>query len=197
VRHLGLSAISAKTLQRAHSVAPIAAVQVEYGPFCLEIERPEAPGQNSVLETCKQLGICVIAYSPLGQGFLTGKYKSAADFQDTFRPGRPDFAEGRFEKNLELVNVINQVAKEVGEQGSKHVTSARVALAWVLRQWEGIVPIPGTRNAERVKENMDAANFTITDEQDRAIRHTAEAREVVGKYADYLAALGNKDTPEL
>ncbi|PVH97438.1 putative aldo/keto reductase [Periconia macrospinosa] len=196
VRHLGLSAISARTLQRAHSVAPIAAVQVEYGPFSLEIEQKEAPGQESVLETCKQLGVSVVAYSPLGQGFLTGKYRSAADFEDAFRPDRPDFAEGRFEKNLALVKIISQVAKDAGEQGSGSVTNAQVALAWVLRQWEGIVPIPGTRNAERVKENMAAANIALTDEQDSAIREAAQAREHGGQYADYMAALTQKDTPE-
>ena len=113
MRHLGLSAISARTLRRAHSVAPITAVQVEYGPFSLEIERPDTPGKESVLGTCKQLGVYVVAYSPLGQSFLTGKYKSAADFQDAYRPERPDFAEGRFEKNLALVNTHERVAKEI------------------------------------------------------------------------------------
>lgn len=138
-----------------------------------------------------------MAYSPLGQGFLTGRFKSPSDFKDPYRPDRPDFAQERFEKNLKLVHSIERVTEDVRKHQGKDITNAQVVLAWVLRQWEGVVPIPGTGSADRVKENMAAARVTLTDEHDIAIRRAAEAREVAGQYADYMAPLLNKDTPEL
>ncbi|CAK5274103.1 unnamed protein product [Mycena citricolor] len=136
VKHLGLSEVSANTLRRAHAVHPIAAVQVEYSPFTLDIEDPKI----ALLKTCRELGVTVVAYSPLGRGLLTGAYKSSADFPEgDFRLFIERYNEKNFPNILKIVDGLGKV-------GEKHqASSGQIALAWLLAQGEDIIPIPGTK----------------------------------------------------
>ncbi len=131
--HIGLSEVSASTVRRAHKVHPIAAVQLEYSPFSLEIERPDV----GLLATCRELGIAIVAYSPLGRGFLTGQLKSPDDFADgDFRKTAPKYSRENWGNNIELVNLLTSIAK------SKGCTPGQLALAWVLYQGDDILAIP-------------------------------------------------------
>lgn len=133
IEYLGLSEVSSATLRRAHAVHPITAVQMEYSPFAMDIEDP----QIALLKTCRELGVAVIAYSPLGRGFLTGSYKSPADFEEgDFRKFSPRFSEENFPKNLELVKHLQEIAQK------KKCTSGQLSLAWLLAQGDDIFPIP-------------------------------------------------------
>ena len=130
---IGLSEVSAATIRRAHKVVPIQAVQVEYSPFALDIEHKEI----DVLRTCRELGIAIIAYSPLGRGFLTGQLKSPDDFAEgDFRKFAPKYSKENFPKNLELVRKIEALAKHKG------CTPGQLSLAWLLAQGEDVIPIP-------------------------------------------------------
>jgi aryl-alcohol dehydrogenase-like predicted oxidoreductase len=150
VRALGLSEAGPDTIRRAHAVHPIAAVQSEYSLWSRDIE-------DGVIPTLKELGIGLVAYSPLGRGFLTGAITSLDDLAaDDFRRGNPRFEGENFQKNLDLVAVVQRLAADRG------VTPAQLALAWVLAQWDGIVPIPGTRKVARLEENVGALDVTLT-----------------------------------
>lgn len=135
VKYLGLSECSAATLRRAHAVHPIHAVQVEYSPFTLDIEDPKI----AVLQTARELGIAVVAYSPLGRGLLTGAYKSPDDFDEgDFRRRVERYNHQNFPKILKLVDGLKAI-------GEKHgATAGQVSLAWLLAQGDDIIPIPGT-----------------------------------------------------
>jgi aryl-alcohol dehydrogenase-like predicted oxidoreductase len=134
VRHIGLSECSAETLRRACAVHPIAAVQMEYSPFALEIEST----QTGLLKTARELGVAIVAYSPLGRGLLTGQYKSINDFDEgDVRRSFPRFQPGNFEKNLVLVEKIKSIAEKKG------ATPGQLTLAWILAQGEDFIPIPG------------------------------------------------------
>ncbi|CAF9923888.1 MAG: hypothetical protein GOMPHAMPRED_003477 [Gomphillus americanus] len=188
IRHIGLSEASASSLRRANAIHQIAAHQIEYSPWTLEIESPS----TEVLKVQRELGIATIAYSPLGRGFLTGAYKSRADFEEgDFRLHNPRFSEENFPKNLELVDKIQEIAKKKG------ATSGQLTLAWLLRQGQDIVPIPGTKKIKYLEENMGALKVEVTDEENKAIRKAIEAVNIVGdRYAtDRLSAL-LRDTPE-
>lgn len=125
--------MSATTVRRAHKVHPIAALQLEYSPFSLEIELPD----NNLLATCRELGIAVVAYSPLGRGFLTGQLKSPDDFVDgDFRKTAPKYSKTNWGKNMELVDLLVSIAKDKG------CTPGQLALAWVLKQGDDILAIP-------------------------------------------------------
>ncbi|WP_106617032.1 aldo/keto reductase [Saccharothrix carnea] len=152
VRYLGLSEAGAETIRRAHAVHPVAAVQTEWSLWSRDIEAEVVP-------TCRELGIGVVAYSPLGRGFLTGKYTSKDDFApgDFRLAGQPRFAEENLARNLALVESLRQVARE------HDVTAAQIALAWVHHQ--GAVPIPGTKRVKYLEENAAAADLELTDEQ--------------------------------
>lgn len=172
VKHLGLSEASAKTIRRAHKVHPISAYQIEYSPFTLDIERPDI----DVLNTCRELGITVVCYSPLGRGMLTGQYRSRADFaKDDWRLDVPRFSEENFDKNLKLVDDIKSIADKKG------VTPGQVTLAWLLSQGHDIVPIPGTKSVQYLQENVQAAFVTLSDSEKAEIRKVAEAAEVAGE----------------
>lgn len=133
IRYLGLSEVSAETLRRAYAVHPIACVQMEYSPFAMDVEDPKI----ALLKTCRELGVATVAYSPLGRGFLTGAYKSPADFEEgDFRKHSPRFSEENFPKNLELVRHLEGMAKKKG------CTSGQLSLAWLLSQGNDIFPIP-------------------------------------------------------
>jgi aryl-alcohol dehydrogenase-like predicted oxidoreductase len=162
VRYLGLSEASAETLRRAARVHPIAALQSEYSLWTRD------PEDNGVLEACRELGISLVAYSPLGRGFLTGEIKRFEDLaEDDYRRHSPRFQGENFNKNLELVKKIEEVA------AGKDCTPAQLALAWTLAQGEDIVPIPGTKKRNRLEENMGAINIELTEEDLRAINDIA------------------------
>jgi aryl-alcohol dehydrogenase-like predicted oxidoreductase len=153
VRYIGLSEAGVETLRRASAVHPIAALQTEYSLWSRDPE-------DEILATCRELGIGFVAYSPLGRGFLTGQFKTFDDLApDDWRRTNPRFQGENFQKNLDLVNAIEQMAREKG------CTAAQLGLAWVLAQGEDIVPIPGTRREERLVENMGALDITLTEDE--------------------------------
>jgi aryl-alcohol dehydrogenase-like predicted oxidoreductase len=157
VRYLGLSEASAVTLERACSVHPITALQSEYSLWTRDPE-------DGVLETCERLNVALVAYSPLGRGFLTGAIRSPDDFDaDDFRRNNPRFQGENFDRNLVLVDKVRALAAEKG------CSAAQFALAWVLAQGEHIVPIPGTRRIANLDENLDALEFGLSGEELAAI----------------------------
>jgi len=152
VRHLGLSEASSETLRRAGTVHKITALQSEYSLWTRDPE-------DDVLATCRELGIGFVAYSPLGRGFLTGQIKRFEDLaEDDFRRFNPRFQGENFDKNLELVKKVEEMAAEKG------VTAAQLALAWVLAQGGDIVPIPGTRHRTRLDENIASVAINLTQD---------------------------------
>jgi len=153
VRYLGLSEAGAGTIKKAHAVHPISALQSEYSLFTREVE-------DEILPTVRELGIGFVPYSPLGRGFLTGRWKSIEDMpEDDTRSARfPRFAEENFKKNLELADRVREVAEV------KDLTPGQLALAWLLAQGDDIVPIPGTKRLKYLEENAGAAGVTLTAE---------------------------------
>jgi aryl-alcohol dehydrogenase-like predicted oxidoreductase len=153
VRHLGLSEASPETIRRAHVVHPIAALQSEYSLWTRDPE-------DGPLPTCRELGIGFVAYSPLGRGFLTGQIRSPDDFAEgDFRGNLPRFQGENFERNLDLVARVEEIADEKGR------TPGQVALAWVLSRGEDVVPIPGTKRRRYLEENAEAADVELTEEE--------------------------------
>ena len=176
VRHLGLSEASPQTIRRAHAVHPIAAVQTEYSLWSRDPE-------GDILDTCRELGIGFVAYSPLGRGFLTGRFRSADDFEDgDFRGGLPRLQGENFERNLELVRRVEEIA------AAKGVTPAQLALAWVLAQGDDVVPIPGTKRRSYLEENAGASEIEL-DADDLAQLDEAfpPAAAAGARYADMSA----------
>ena len=157
IRFLGLSEASEATIRRAHAVHPITALQTEYSLWSREPE-------ERLLAVCRELGIGFVAYSPLGRGFLTGRFKSADDFAaNDWRRNNPRFQRDNFQKNLDIVERVTRVASR------KHCTPAQLALAWVLAQGEDVVPIPGTKRRERLEENAAAADIRLSADDLREI----------------------------
>jgi aryl-alcohol dehydrogenase-like predicted oxidoreductase len=157
VRYLGLSEASPQTLRRAVKVHPISALQTEYSLWTRDPE-------EEVLPTCRELGIGFVAYSPLGRGFLTGRYGKFEDFPaDDYRRNSPRFQGENFQKNLDLVHRVEEIAKEKGCKPSQ------LALAWVLAQGNDIVPIPGTKRRKYLEENVGALSVRLTPEDLRRI----------------------------
>ena len=151
VRHLGMSEAAPGTLRRAAAVHPIAALQSEYSLWTRDVET------NGVLATCRELGIGFVPFSPLGRGFLTGRFKAMADLPaEDVRHTYPRFQAGNFENNMSLVRKIEEIAAE------KTCTPAQLALAWLLAKGDDIVPIPGSKRRSRVEENVGAAVVTLT-----------------------------------
>jgi aryl-alcohol dehydrogenase-like predicted oxidoreductase len=150
VRHIGLSEVSAGTLRRAHSVTPITSVQSEYSLWTRD---PEVDG---VLEACQELGIGFLAYSPLGRGFLTGQIKKLEDFEEgDYRRFSPRFQGENFQKNLDLVAQIQELAEE------RRVAPAQLALAWAMAKSSHVVPIPGTKRRKYLEENLKAVELNL------------------------------------
>lgn len=189
IKYLGLSECSADSLRRAHKVHPITAVQMEYSPFALEIESP----QYNLLKTARELGVALVAYSPLGRGFLSGTIKSPDDFDDgDFRKFAPRFNAENFGKNLALVDQIRAFA------GSKHATSSQLTLAWLLAQGDDIFPIPGTTVVDRLKENLGSLEINLAPEEEQSIRNACMVAEVAGdRYPEGLSMALFADTPAL
>jgi aryl-alcohol dehydrogenase-like predicted oxidoreductase len=160
VRHLGLSEAGPATLRRACAVHPIAALQTEYSLWSRDPE-------DEILPTCRELGVGFVAYSPLGRGFLSGAIRSVDDLDaDDYRRSSPRFQGENFTRNLELVDRVQELAREKG------VAASQLALAWVLHQGEDIVPIPGTKRRRYLEENVAAAGVSLGAEE---LRRIAEA----------------------
>jgi len=181
VRFLGLSEAAPATLERAHRVHPIAALQTEYSLWTRDPE-PE------VLPTCRRLGVAFVAYSPLGRGFLTGAIKSPEDFDpDDTRRNHPRFQGENFARNLQLVEKVKQLAARNG------LTAGQLALAWVLAQGEGIVPIPGTKRRKYMEENAAAVELALApglvEEPNEIFPPDAAAGD---RYAPAMKALINR-----
>ena len=178
VRFLGLSEASPVTIDRAHRVHPITALQTE----CSLWTRDPEP---DVLPTCRKLGIAFVAYSPLGRGFLTGAFKSPDDFDaDDTRRMHPRFQGENFARNLELVEKVKQLAAESG------ITASQLALAWVLAQGEDIVPIPGTKRRKYIEENAAAVDVSLAPELVETLRNLFPPDAAAGeRYAANMKAL--------
>ena len=163
VRHIGLSEAAAATLRRAHAVHPITALQTEYSLWSRDPEQ-------ELLATCEELGIGFVPYSPLGRGFLTGRFRSPNDFAEgDWRRTNPRFQGENFQRNLDLVAVVQRIA------GEKKCTPAQLALAWLLSRGKHIVPIPGSTRVERVEENAGAVNVALTSDDLAALDNIAAA----------------------
>jgi len=179
VRYLGLSEAGAKTIRRAHATYPIAALQSEYSIWTRDPE-------GDILSTCRELGIGLVPYSPLGRGILTGQVKSADFGPKDFRRISPRFQGENFNKNLELVQRIEKIATE------KNCTPAQLALAWVLAQGDDIVPIPGTKRRTYLDQNLGALDVKLTAADLKRIDELAPRGAAVGaRYPEeYMSRLG-------
>jgi len=169
VRYLGISEAAPETIRKADSVHPITALQTEYSLWSRDVE-------EEILPTVRELGIGFVPYSPLGRGFLTGQIQRFEDLpEDDFRRTSPRFQGENFEKNLELVDRVREIADEKG------VTAGQLALAWLLAQGEDVVPIPGTKRREYLEENVGAVTIELTDEDMRRIEEVAPVGAAAGE----------------
>lgn len=168
IRHIGLSEASVETLRRAHAVHPVTALQTEYSLWTREVEA-------EILPTCRELGIGFVPYSPLGRGFLTGRFTGAQDFEaGDFRAALPRFAGDNLQANLALADKVRDVAQDAG------ATPAQVALAWLLAQGDDIVPIPGTKRVKYLEDNVGAVGLTLSDAQMAALTEASGSLPVIG-----------------
>jgi aryl-alcohol dehydrogenase-like predicted oxidoreductase len=181
VRHLGLSEASPQTIRRAHKVHPIAALQTEYSLWTRDPE-------DEVLPATRELGIAFVAYSPLGRGFLTGQIKRFEDFApDDYRRNSPRFQSENFQKNLELVRRVEEIASE------KKCTPSQLALAWLLAQGGDILPIPGTKRRKYLEENAGALQVKLGAEDLRRIDEVAPHGAAAGtRYPQAAMAMVNR-----
>ncbi|MGR3934910.1 aldo/keto reductase [Streptomyces sp. BRA346] len=181
VRHLGLSEASPETIRRAHAVHPIAALQSEWSLWTRDLEAETAP-------VCRELGIGLVPFSPLGRGFLTGRYTSVENLPETdMRRTQPRFADGNLEQNLAIVDKLNELAAEKG------VTAGQLALAWVQHRGDDVVPIPGTRREKYLEENLAAVSIELSAEDLAAIDAAAPADQVAGtRYDEKSLAFVNR-----
>ncbi|KAI1610403.1 aldo-keto reductase [Exophiala viscosa] len=189
VKYLGMSECSADSLRRACKVTHITAVQMEYSPFSMEIEDP----QYALLKTARELGVSVVAYSPLGRGFLTGSIRSPDDFEEgDFRTFAPRFNKENFPKNLKLVDTLTSLAE------SKGCTAGQLVLAFLLAQGDDIVPIPGTTRTKNFDENIGSLKVDISKDDNEKIRKAISAAEVHGgRYPDAFSRALFVDTVPL
>lgn len=181
VRYLGLSEAGTETLRRACAVHPISALQTEYSLWSRDPE-------DEILPACRELGIGFVPYSPLGRGFLTGQIKRFEDLaEDDFRRHSPRFQGDNFNKNLELVRRIEEMARE------KDCTPAQLVLAWVLSRGEDLVPIPGTKRRHYLEENLGAINVELTAENLRRIDEIAPQGAAAGtRYPETMMGMVNR-----
>ncbi|MET8851326.1 aldo/keto reductase [Amycolatopsis sp. NPDC004625] len=181
IRYAGISEASAATIRAAHAVHPVTALQSEWSLWTRGIE-------GDVLSTCRELGIGIVPFSPLGRGFLTGAVTSVADLpEDDMRRGLPRFAEGNLERNLAIVEALRALAADKG------VTAGQLALAWVQSHGEDVVPIPGTKRRKYLEENVAAASLELTASDIEAIEAAAPADAIAGeRYPERLARAAGK-----
>ena len=187
IKHIGLSECSSNTLRRAYAIHPVAAVQIEYSPFSLDIEHEDI----GLLKTCRELGVSIVCYSPLGRGLLTGQIKSPNDFEDgDFRRMCPRFSAENFPKNLQLVDTLTSIAKKKG------CTTGQLTLAWILAQGNDFIPIPGTTKIKNLDENAAAAQIRLTKDEEVEIRRACENADIAGdRYPAALSGSLFADTP--
>jgi aryl-alcohol dehydrogenase-like predicted oxidoreductase len=173
VRYLGLSEAAPATIRRANQEYPISALQTEYSLWTRDPE-------DEILPLCRELGIGFVAYSPLGRGFLTGRFRTFEDLpEDDYRRNSPRFQGGNFQKNLDLVERVEEIARR------KQCTPAQLALAWLLAQGEDIVPIPGTKQRRYLEENVGALEVELTSADLEEIEEVAPKGAAVGdRYAE-------------
>ncbi|HZF91467.1 aldo/keto reductase [Streptomyces sp.] len=172
VRHIGLSEAGAQTIRRAHAVHPIAALQSEWSLWTRDLEAEIVP-------VCRELGIGIVPFSPLGRGFLTGRYRSVEGMaQNDVRRGQPRFADGNLERNLAIVAKLNELAE------AKKVTAGQLALAWVQHRGDDVVPIPGTRRQQYLEENLAALTVELSPEDLAAVEAAAPTEHVAGTRYD-------------
>ncbi|KAH8093954.1 Aldo/keto reductase [Cristinia sonorae] len=190
VRYLGLSECSADTLRRAHAVHPIAALQVEYSPFTLDIEDEKI----ALLKTARELGVTIVAYAPIGRGLITGQYKGPEDFEEgDFRRAISRYSKENFPNILKLADGLKEI-------GAKHgATAGQVAIAWLLAQGDDIIPIPGTTKVKYLEENLGAINVKLTSEDLVAVRQIAEQADATqgDRYPPSFMKVHFADTPAL
>ena len=181
VRYLGLSEAGSESIRRAHAVHPITAVQSEYSLWTRDPE-------DGVLQTSRELGIGLVPYSPLGRGFLTGQIKRFEDLaQDDYRRQSPRFQGENFQRNLDLVERIKEMARE------KHCTAGQLALAWVLAQGQDIVPIPGTKRRKYLQENVGALDVNLTSDELARIEQALPRAGFAGqRYPETMMKLVNR-----
>jgi len=180
IRHFGLSEASPQTLRRAVKVHPITALQTEYSLWSRDPE-------DEILDACRELGVGFVAYSPLGRGFLTGQFTRFEDFpQDDYRRNSPRFQGENFQKNLDLVRRVEEIAREKGCKPSQ------LALAWVLAQDKNIIPIPGTKHRKYLEENVAALDVKLTGEDLRRIEEVFPAGAAAGlRYPEHMMSIVN------
>jgi aryl-alcohol dehydrogenase-like predicted oxidoreductase len=168
VRYIGLSEASPATVRRAHTVHPITAVQTEYSLFTRDPE-------DDLLPALRELGTSLVAYSPLGRGFLGARFRTIEELApNDWRRRNPRFQGDQFQRNLAIADAVGEIAREKG------VTPAQLSLAWVLAQGEGVVPIPGTSNPERLEENVRSAEVLLTADELNRLEQAAPKGAVVG-----------------
>lgn len=186
IRYIGLSECSAATLRRAHAMHPITAVQIEYSPITLDIER------NALLATARELGVAIVTYSPLGRGLLTGQFRKKEDWSKPgdLRHGMPWLSDENFPTNLKMIEELEGLAK------AKGVALPKLILAWVLAQGDDIFTIPGTTKVSRLEENLDSLKISLSPEEEKQIREVAS--KVQGdRFGKHGMAIAFADTPPL
>ena len=173
VLYLGLSEAAPETIRRGHAVHPISALQTEYSLWTRDVE-------NEILPTTRELGVGFVAYSPLGRGFLSGRFASPEELpEDDFRRHNPRFQGENFERNMKIVDRVREIAEEKG------ATAAQIALAWVLSQGDDIVPIPGTKRRRYLEENVAATEIQLDEEDLRRLDEAAPPGQTAGdRYPD-------------
>ncbi|OKL60681.1 hypothetical protein UA08_03953 [Talaromyces atroroseus] len=186
IKYLGISECSAESLRRAHAVHPITALQIEYSLFCRDIESPKI----RLLQTARELGVAVVCYSPLGNGFLTGRFRT---IEDVSGPGDsrkvlPWFSKENLNNNLVVLDKIAEMAK------TKGATSAQLSLAWLLAQGDDIFPIPGTSKPHRLDENLASASVSVSPKENETLRKIAS--EVTGERFQTKTGYAFTDTPK-
>jgi aryl-alcohol dehydrogenase-like predicted oxidoreductase len=181
IRHIGLSEAAPETLRRAMKVHPVTALQTEYSLWSRDPE-------NQILATCRELGIGFVAYSPLGRGFLTGQFRRFEDIPaDDYRRNTPRFQGENFQKNLDLVQRVEEIADE------KRCTPSQLALAWVMAQGDDIVPIPGTKRRKYLEENVAAMDLKLTKEDLARIDAVFPPDAAAGnRYPEHMIGLINR-----
>ncbi|KAK8074471.1 ATP-dependent RNA helicase DBP9 [Apiospora hydei] len=183
VKYLGLSEVSSATLRRAHAIHPISAVQVEYNPWTLDIEQESG---THLLATARELGVAVVAYSPLGRGMLTGRYRSAANFDpDDFRHTLERFRGDNFGKNLALADRFAEVAQRKG------CSPSQLVLAWLTAQSDNVFVIPGTKKIQYLEDNFGASKVSITNEDEKELRQLVEEAGVSGSRGSIFGSYVN------
>ncbi|KXG84316.1 aldo/keto reductase [Agrobacterium bohemicum] len=182
IRHLGLSEANAETIRKAHATHPITALQSEYSLWTRDVET------NGVLDTCRDLGIGFVPFSPLGRGVLTGALKKLDSLSDTdFRRSLPRFQAENFDANLALITLLEEMAAEKG------VSAGQLALAWVMAQGDFIVPIPGTTKIANLEKNIAAADVSLSREDVTKLGDLLSPAKVAGgRYPEQMAAMANR-----